>query len=969
MESVGGAEEGRQFSGMYTWMLIRFLRAHATPDEIEQLLQEAGETRSAEVLFDIATWSSYDQFRRLIEVTEAKFGSDALREASSTGLSETSMPEMTNMLQSLGSPDALLEMISESGGASLAPVLAFGGHAVGPCEWIVEERFVSGFAHFPSYCHWATGLYENIPKLFGMRPEVEHTACACNGAPSCEYHIRWFPDEPGAVNDFLESRIQVLTARLESLHQTVSDLVSDDDLERVLTKIVTSAAHAMHAPIFVLALEAMPSAPKNVYATGVDELQAAALAAELLTSATLDDEHRIDVDVVSSQRRYGRLAAINPDGVFFPQERVVLTAYARLAAAALDSAAALDDARRQARTARALLDLSNSLAQLVTTDDMAAIIVDALPAVIGCDRAAFALFEADATFGRVIATSGYSTTDEVRLRSMEVPIPAPRAGDTAVTVWDRESAAHLNVLPMLMSELGAAAVATIPIVVNDERIGLVVGDVVDRANRMTDDPELSSRLRGVASQATIAIRNARLLENMRHQALHDSLTGLPNRTLILDRVEQMQARARRSGTETAALFLDLDGFKQVNDSLGHEAGDQLLKAVASRLHATLRDGDTIARLGGDEFVVLVEGATPGGSAELVAERLLEVLREPFDIDDAARPSVRITASIGIARGNRISATDLLRDADIALYEAKAGGRDQYVTFRREMQTAVEDRLTLELDLRGATERGEYYLMYQPIFDLETGGVLGVEALLRWNHPVRGVVQPDDFVPLLEETKLIIDVGRWVMHEACRQAKEWRFSERGMYVSVNVSARQLDGDHLVADLRHALETSGLVPASLIIELTETAIMHDADATAEQLRAVKDLGVGVAIDDFGTGYSSLSYLRQFPVDILKIDRSFVTAISDSGESSALIRTLVQLGKQLGLKTLAEGIEEHEQFCQLQQEQCDSGQGFMFARPLAADAVEAFLSELPRPALPLTPRASQSVVSAPATGMPAH
>jgi diguanylate cyclase (GGDEF)-like protein len=407
----------------------------------------------------------------------------------------------------------------------------------------------------------------------------------------------------------------------------------------------------------------------------------------------------------------------------------------------------------------------------------------------------------------------------------------------------------------------------------------------------------------------------------------------------------------------------------VNDSLGHEAGDQLLKAVASRLHGTLREGDTIARLGGDEFVVLVEGGTPGGSAELVAERLLEVLREPFDIDDAARPSVRITASIGIARGNRISATDLLRDADIALYEAKAGGRDQYVTFRREMQAAVEDRLTLELDLRGATERGEYYLMYQPIFDLETGGVLGVEALLRWNHPVRGVVQPDDFVPLLEETKLIIDVGRWVMHEACRQAKEWRFSERGMYVSVNVSARQLDGDHLVADLRHALETSGLVPASLIIELTETAIMHDAGATAEQLRAVKDLGVGVAIDDFGTGYSSLSYLRQFPVDILKIDRSFVTAISDSGESSALIRTLVQLGKQLGLKTLAEGIEEHEQFCQLQQEQCDSGQGFMFARPLAADAVEAFLSELPRPALPLTPRASQSVVSAPATGMPAH
>ncbi len=543
---------------------------------------------------------------------------------------------------------------------------------------------------------------------------------------------------------------------------------------------------------------------------------------------------------------------------------------------------------------------------------------------------------------------------------MEVPVPAPRAGDTAVTVWARESAAHLNVLPMLMSDLGAAAVATIPIVVNDERVGLVVGDVTERAERMTDDPELAGRLRGVASQATIAIRNARLLEGIRHQALHDSLTGLPNRTLILDRVEQMQARARRTGAETAALFLDLDGFKQVNDTLGHEAGDQLLKSVAARLHNTLREGDTIARLGGDEFVVLVEGATPTGSPELVAERLLEVFREPFEIDDVSRPRISITASIGIARGNRVSAADLLRDADIALYEAKAAGRDRFVTFEREMQTAVEDRLTLELDLRGALERNEYYLVYQPIFELETGTTLGVEALLRWQHPVRGLVQPDAFIPLLEETKLIIDVGRWVIEEASRQAQEWQLGERDMYVSVNVSARQLDGDHLVRDLSNALATTGLPPSALVIELTETAIMYDAEATARQLRAIKDLGVGVAIDDFGTGYSSLAYLRQFPVDILKIDRSFVSAITDSVESSALIRTLVQLGKQLGLKTLAEGIEQHDQFCQLQQEQCDSGQGFMFARPLAAGDVETFLADLPRPALPRQQSGAGSTVA---------
>jgi len=946
-----GVEAGCHFAGTNTWLLVRYLREHGGPDAPERLLRAAGDARTVDELLDLATWSSYDQFRRLLEVAETSFGgAEMLGRAASSGLVDPSMPELTEMLQSLGSPEALVAMIAESGGASLAPVIGLDGHAVGPTEWVVHEWFLDGFEPFPQYCAWATGLYANIPKLFGMRPEVEHVACVCHGAPACEYRIRWFPDEAAATTEFLETRVEVLTARLESLQETVGDLVSDGDLEHVLAKIVSSAAHAVNAPIFVLALEALPSAPKNVYARGVGDNEAERLAAELLDPNVEADEHRLVVEVLSTQRRYGLLTAINPTGRFFPQEHAVLEVYARLAAAALDSASALDDSRRQARTARALLDLSNALAQLVATDDMAANIARAVPAVIGCDRASVALFEPGATTGRVVATCGYSVPQDVRLRSMEVPVPRPRAGDTAVTVWDRESAAHLNVLPMLMDELGAAAVATIPIVVNDERVGLVVGDVVDRPERMIDDPELAGRLRGVASQATIAIRNARLLEGIRHQALHDALTGLPNRTLILDRVEQMQARAKRNGTESAVLFIDLDGFKQVNDTLGHEAGDQLLKSVAARLLATLREGDTIARLGGDEFVVLVEGSSPTGSAALVAERLLEVLREPFEVADVARPTVRITASIGIAHGNRITAADLLRDADIALYEAKAAGRDRYVTFQREMQTAVEDRLTLELDARGALERGEYFLMYQPIFELESGRVLGVEALVRWNHPRRGLVQPDAFIPMLEETKLIVDVGRWVIEEACRQAQEWHLADRDMYVSVNVSARQLDGDHLVRDLARALEATGLPPAALVIELTETAIMHDAEATALQLGAIKRLGVSVAIDDFGTGYSSLAYLRQFPVDILKIDRSFVSSISDSAESSALIRTLVQLGKQLGLKTLAEGIEQQDQFSQLQQEQCDSGQGFMFARPLMADAVETFFAELPPPAVPL-------------------
>jgi diguanylate cyclase (GGDEF)-like protein len=938
---------GLHFAGVNTWMLMRYLRDQAGPDVTARVLAEAGETRSFDELSDIATWSSYDQFRRLAIATAANCGGNAaLTKASSGGLTDPSMPEMTAMLQSLGSPEALLRMVSESGGAGLAPVLAFEGQEIGPAEWVVREWFLDGFAPYREYCAWAAGLYSNIPRLFGMRAEVIKEACACDGAPACEYRVRWFPDDPSAEADYLETRIQVLSARLDALQQTVGDLVSDDDLEQILARVIVSAARTISAPVFVLALDALPAADRHVYAAGISDADAGQLATEILANAHDDDESYLVVDV-QSRRRYGRLAAVNPNGRFFPQERIVLQVYARLVAAALDSAAALEDARRQAETARALLELSNSLAEIASTDEMAVHIARAVPAVVGCDRAAVILFEPGAATGRVVATHGYSTAIDVRLRSMDIPVGAITADDVSVNVWDRAGAADRDTLSGLMKELNVAAVATIPIVIDGEPVGLVVGDVADRPERLCDDPEVSNRLRGLASQATIAIRNARLLESIRHQALHDSLTGLPNRALILDRVEQMLARARRSGAECAALFIDLDGFKQVNDTLGHETGDRLLQSVAARLSATLREADTIARLGGDEFVVLVEGGSPTGSPEFVAERLLEVLREPFEIDNSARGRLRITASIGIAFGSSIAATDLLRDADIALYEAKTLGRDRYVTFQREMQAAVEDRLTLELDLRAAYERSEFFLMYQPIFDLENGRVLGVEALLRWSHPTRGVVQPDSFIPLLEETNQIVRVGSWILTEACRQAVEWNLPERDMYVSVNVSARQLDDENLVENLRSTLAATGLDPSALVIEITETAIMRDADATARRLTAVKELGISVAIDDFGTGYSSLAYLRQFPVDILKIDRSFITPIgaaTGSTESKALLHTLVQLGKQLGLKTLAEGIEEHEQFSHLQEEQCDSGQGFIFARPLAAGAVEDFLASLP-------------------------
>jgi diguanylate cyclase (GGDEF)-like protein/PAS domain S-box-containing protein len=422
-----------------------------------------------------------------------------------------------------------------------------------------------------------------------------------------------------------------------------------------------------------------------------------------------------------------------------------------------------------------------------------------------------------------------------------------------------------------------------------------------------------------------------------HRALHDPLTGLANRQLILDRAEQMLARSRRSLEPVAAYFIDLDNFKDANDSLGHEAGDKLLQSVATRFIAMLRASDTVGRLGGDEFVILAEGISLSAGPDLVAERIREVLREPFHIDGFDGIPITVTASIGIALGDRATAQDLLRDADIALYQAKAAGRDGYVQFEPSMQLAALDRLELKSDLDAALAGDQFFLLYQPIFDLDNVRMRGVEALIRWNHPSRGVISPDDFIPVLEDSGMIVEVGRWVLDQACAQAALWHARGHATTVSVNVSMRQLESESLVDHVKSALASSGLDPGCLIIEVTESTLMRDAHATVSRLKNLKEVGVMIAIDDFGTGYSSMAYLRQFPVDVLKIDRSFVADMDGSPDATALIHTLVELGRTLGLITLAEGIEDASQLEGLRNERCDSGQGFIFSKPVSPEEIE--------------------------------
>ncbi|HEX8500509.1 MAG TPA: EAL domain-containing protein [Pyrinomonadaceae bacterium] len=433
-------------------------------------------------------------------------------------------------------------------------------------------------------------------------------------------------------------------------------------------------------------------------------------------------------------------------------------------------------------------------------------------------------------------------------------------------------------------------------------------------------------------------------EQLLHDAFHDALTGLPNRALFMDHVKMAIQRSRRSGDRLfAALFLDLDRFKIINDSLGHMVGDQLLVGIAHRLEACLRPGDTVARLGGDEFTILLEDLSTMDDAIDVARRVQEAVTQPFNIGGH---EVFTTASIGIALSNTgyERAEDLLRDADTAMYRAKMEGKKRHVVFDKAMHDRAMELLQIETDLRRAITRKEFFLNYQPIVSLETGKVSSFEALVRWRHPERGLVMPGEFVPVAEETGLIVPLGVWVLEEACRQMRSWQklgLAGDGVTVSVNLSSRQFSQADLIEQVSSALREAGLRPGNLKLEITESMVMENVDTAIDMLMQLRDLGVGLSIDDFGTGYSSLSYLHRFPIDTLKIDRSFVTQMTDNAENAEIVRTIVTLARSLDMNVIAEGVETEEQLRRLGSLGCDYGQGYLFSRPVGAGQAVALLA----------------------------
>ncbi|MGH9079710.1 MAG: putative bifunctional diguanylate cyclase/phosphodiesterase [Acidimicrobiales bacterium] len=807
------------------------------------------------------------------------------------------------------------------------------------------------------------------------------------------------PGHPGPWMEPTGSELDRMRMVIEGAFATARELLHDD-AESLLTEIAARADALVTARRYLLMVRVRSGTPVKLHHRGLEADEARALAAELWPGHPDGAAGtRLVVDIASGRHRYGRLVELLGEPAP-PAEARLLRLYADHAATALDVFGVLDEARRSGATARTLLSFAERLSQVTTPADLVQLLADTVPAVAGCERSTVYLWEgdsgllvprarsagrqpADAYLGPIVplavpgpssherqGRAGGSSEENLHPGATgasgrepttppEGPEPAPPAvrigGPLADRLLDQRAVVVIDassedpVVRDLLARSGTVTSVVTPLFAAGEFLGVISANYgAETPADATRDPDLHERLSGLADQAATALQNLALLEKVSHMAWHDALTGLPNRRLFEDRVEQELVRSKRVGEPVCMFFVDVDYFKGVNDTLGHAAGDDLIRQVSRRLVDTVRRQDTVARVGGDEFAILLPGLSEQGDIDELAERTLDAMSTPFSV---LGEDVETSASIGVAVApeHGDSYDDLLNRADEAMYRAKSYGRNCFEMFsgpssHRGARPPALDANTLQAELAGALERDELFVLYQPYIDLATSEVVGVEALVRWRHPRLGVLEPASFIPAAERSEAIVALDGWVLRKACEQAKAWFEDGIGPFrLAVNLASRDLVDPGLSARVDRTLAANGIDPSLLDLEITERVVLDRWGPAKENIERLRRLGVRFTIDDFGAGNSSLDRIGSFPVSTLKINQSFVQVLGPEGEDDSLVSAIIAMADRLGLECVAEGVETSLQSRVLLRRGCTAAQGYYFSPPLAAEDIGRLLATI--------------------------
>jgi diguanylate cyclase (GGDEF)-like protein len=985
---------GRDVSGAVTGVAIRYVRRRAGQTGVKRLLAWADDNRAPRSLEDPTSWSSLDQTVALFDsAARILHDPEVARHLGEALLDQFRGTEVEGLLQRTKSPEGLLRSAMASFGR-LSPIAIVEVLEAHDGRAVVRTSARRGFTRHIYMCDLQKGFLTDVPTFFGSgRATVTETECQARGGPFCLYEVEWVPeteshelatgdtssqqssitqrrsttDEPvtgprpeqpeqpeqpveQVAASRLEAQVVKLSERLEEAYSTAAELLVTESINDVLERIAGRAARAVNSPRHLLVVRISDGSEIEIHSKGLREDERSELASRLLAL----HEHSLGTDVLvvdieSARNHYGRMAAFAPVGGFESDDRQVLSSYASYAAAALDVLTALDQARRSNESASALIGFSRALAGVETVDEVAQRLAETVPLVAGCDRSTVMLWNPEEQALTVRAATGPGA--EALLSAERAVMRAGyRVEREATTLFDRVLDSHELLVVDLDTDnetirsvlvgTGTACAVIAPLATSDQFFGIVTAnfDAVP-AKDPRSDTELHTRMIGLADHAVTAMQNTQLLEQVTHLAWHDSLTALPNRRLLEDRVNQDLERARRNGESTCMFFIDLDRLKQVNDTFGHAAGDELIRDVAGRLVDTVRRQDTVARLGGDEFAVLLPGLADLGDIDTLARRTLEALRRPYML---AGNVVNVSGSIGVAvaPGHGETYDDLLSNADAAMYRAKALGRDTYQMYSVPEGGARPD-VQLEVDLKHAVERSEMSVLYQPVVDMRTSEFIAVEALARWQHPVRGVLPPDVFLALATDPEVIAGLDSWVVSEACRQIASW--TESGldrMQVSVNVASRSLAFDGFVPAVESALRSWRVDPGLIELEVSDLGALEADGPARRSVDRLVTIGVRFAVDDVKTVSVASSRIGSVPISTLKLDRSFVHLVGEDPETAALVAAIVSLTSSHGIRCIAEGVETQAQARSLLSQGCVYAQGFLFSPPLLPSDVEQML-----------------------------